>query len=196
MEHYYSSKPTTSHDINHIDYVLGKHTLKFTTDAGVFSKNRIDFGSNLLINSIPNLEGRVLDLGCGYGPIGISLAILNRSIYVDMVDINERAVTLAQENITKNSITNAKAFVSDGFSNVTDKFSAIVSNPPIRAGKKLIYMLFEQSRDYLYDDGSLYIVIQKKQGAPSAIKKLEQVFGNCDILAKKKGYLVLKSTKQ
>lgn len=196
MEHYYSSKPTTSHDINHIDHVLGKHTLKFTTDAGVFSKNRIDFGSNLLINSIPNLEGRVLDLGCGYGPIGISLAILNRSIYVDMVDINERAVTLAQENITKNSITNAKAFVSDGFSNVTDKFSAIVSNPPIRAGKKLIYMLFEQSRDYLYDDGSLYIVIQKKQGAPSAIKKLEQVFGNCDILARKKGYLVLKSTKQ
>lgn len=195
MEHYYSSKPTTPHDIHNIDYIIGNHRLEFTTDSGVFSKERVDFGTSLLINSIPSLEGSVLDLGCGYGPIGISLAFLNNNASVHMVDINQRAVALAQDNIAKNNIANATVYVSNGFSNVSGEFDAIVTNPPIRAGKKLIYSLFEQSMDYLNTGGALYIVIQKKQGAPSAIKKLEQIFGNCHTLARKKGYLVLKSIK-
>lgn len=195
MEHYYSSKPTTPHDLHNIDYIIGDHRLEFTTDAGVFSKERVDFGTSLLISSIPNLEGRILDLGCGYGPIGISLAFLNDNASIHMVDINQRAVELAQKNISKNNISNAKSYISDGFSNVSGRFNAIITNPPIRAGKKLIYSLFEQSMDYLNTEGALYVVIQKKQGAPSAIKKLEQVFGNCHTLARKKGYLVLRSIK-
>ncbi len=195
MEHYYSSEPKASHDINTIQYSIGEHTLEFTTDAGVFSKSRVDFGTSLMINSLPKLQGKILDLGCGYGPIGISVAFLNHDACVYMVDINKRAIDLAQTNIVKNNIENAKAFISDGFSNIDSKFNSIITNPPIRAGKKIIYRLFEQSRDYLQLGGSLYIVIQKKQGAPSAIKKLEEIFGNCNVLTKKKGYFILQSTK-
>lgn len=195
MEHYYSSKPTTAHNINNIDYTLKGHELRFMTDSGVFSKGRVDFGSDLLIRSIPSLEGRVLDLGCGYGPIGISLAFFNDSAYIEMVDINERAVDLAKKNIVFNGISNAEAFISNGFTNVSHKFNTIVTNPPIRAGKKLIYSLFEESREYMHTGGMLYIVIQKKQGAPSAIRKLEDIFGNCTIIDRKKGYQILRSVK-
>ena len=193
MDDYYSPNPTTPHTIDIIHYNIGKYTLQFKTDSGVFSKGRVDFGTDLLINSLPNLDGRILDLGCGYGPIGICMAFLNANAFVDMVDINARAVELAKNNIIDNNIDNARAFVSDGFSNIDDTFNAIITNPPIRAGKKVIYSLFEQSKNYLNIDGCLYVVIQKKQGAPSAIKKLKSIFGNCNIISKRKRYFILQS---
>lgn len=195
MEHYYTNNPQTPHDIRSINFVINNLHLKLYTDAGVFSKNKVDYGSEVLIKSLPALSGNVLDLGCGYGVIGISIAGLNPSTQVTMVDINQRAVETAQRNIERNQIKNAITYVSDGFEEVSDCYSSIVSNPPIRAGKNVIYPLFEQCLEYLLPSGSLYLVIQKKQGAKSAMEKLHSVFGNCEAINKQGGYWVLKSTK-
>lgn len=195
MEHYYSKTPTVSHDESKISYKLRDIELEFITDAGVFSKKRVDFGSDLLINSIPEITGEILDIGCGYGAIGISLSSLFPSAKVTMIDINERAVDLTNRNIKLNSIKNAQVLQSDGFENITGSFDVIVSNPPIRTGKKVIYPIFEQSINYLNNNGSIYLVIQKKQGANSALDKLESIYGNCEVINKDAGYWILKSTK-
>jgi len=195
MQHYYSQNPSVSHDENEINFRVKDVELTFITDSGVFSKKRVDFGSDLLINSIPSITGKILDIGCGYGPIGISLSHLNPSSKITMIDINERAIDLAARNIKLNNTNNAEAVQSDGFTNVTGNFDVIVCNPPIRTGKKVIYPLFEQSIDYLKENGSIYIVIQKKQGAKSALSKLESIYGNCEVINKDAGYWILKSTK-
>ncbi|HOQ37624.1 MAG TPA: class I SAM-dependent methyltransferase [Acetivibrio sp.] len=196
MNHYYTQNPDTPHDIGIIEYEVKGIKLQLTTDSGVFSKKKVDYGSNLLINSLPPASGNVLDIGCGYGVIGISLAKLNPGSYVTMIDINERAVDLAEKNIKLNKVTNAKAMQSDGFSSVTDKFDMIVSNPPIRAGKKVIYPIFENSINYLNPGGAIFIVIQKKQGANSAFSKLEEIYGNCDVINKSGGYWIIRSIKK
>jgi len=196
MEHYYTQKPNTPHDLRQIEYKVKDISLRLTTDAGVFSKNRVDYGSHVLIQSLPPLSGDILDLGCGYGVIGLSLAKLNPDSYVTLVDINERAVALTQENIRLNNIPNARAFQSNGFENVEGKYRAIVSNPPIRAGKGVIYPLFEESIQYLLPGASLFLVIQKKQGAKSAVDKLISVFGNCDVINKEGGYWILRATNR
>jgi len=196
MNHYYTQNPDTPHDIGIIEYEVKGIKLQLTTDSGVFSKKKVDYGSNLLINSLPPASGNVLDIGCGYGVIGISLAKLNPGSYVTMIDINERAVNLAEKNIKLNKVTNAKAMQSDGFSSVTDKFDMIVSNPPIRAGKKVIYPIFENSINYLNPGGAIFIVIQKKQGANSAFSKLEEIYGNCDVINKSGGYWIIRSIKK
>lgn len=195
MEHYYLQNPSVAHNENKIRFKIRDIELELITDAGVFSKNRVDFGSNLLINSIPQVTGKILDLGCGYGVIGISLSHLNPSAEVTMIDINERAVELTNRNIKLNNIKNAIALQSDGFEKVVGNFDVIVSNPPIRTGKKVIYPLFEQSINYLNPNGSIYLVIQKKQGAKSAFDKLESIYGNCEVINKDAGYWILKSTK-
>ena len=194
MSHYYTSDPDLPHQTAIIEYNLGKQKLRFLTDAGVFSRQKVDYGSNVLIHSLPPLEGKVLDLGCGYGPIGISAAALNPDCQVTMVDINKRAVALAKDNIKTNGVINAKALESDGFTNIDGKFSTIFSNPPIRTGKKIMYSLFEESKGFLEPGGSLWLVIQKKQGAASAAAKLELIFGNCSIVHKAGGYWILKGS--
>lgn len=196
MNHYYTQNPDTPHDIGIINYSVKDTVLKLNTDSGVFSKKKIDFGSDLIIQSIPLLPGNILDIGCGYGVIGISLALLNPSSIVTMVDINERAVDLTSKNIRLNGITNATVLQSDGFSNVSGRFEAIVSNPPIRTGKKVIYPIFQNSISYLNPGGAIYLVIQKKQGANSAIDLLKSVYGNCEVINKKGGYWIIKSTKE
>lgn len=195
MEHYYSENPSSGHHIAQFGYDLDDYNLQFTTDRGVFSKDRIDFGTHSLIRSLPPLEGNILDLGCGYGPIGISLAMLNPDSQITMVDINHRAVELANQNIELNKVKNAKAFQSIGFERVEGTFQAIVSNPPIRTGKKIIYPLFEKSIEYLEKGGAIYLVIQKKQGAKSAMDKLASIYGNCEAINKKGGYWILRSVK-
>lgn len=195
MSHYYSPNPDLPHQVSRIEYNVANRKLSFLTDAGVFSRQKVDFGSNVLIRTLPTLAGEVLDLGCGYGPIGISLAVMNPRAQITMVDINKRAVALAQENIRTNGVGNARVLESDGFAKLQGKFKTIVSNPPIRTGKKVIYPLFEQSIDYLEPGGSLWLVIQKKQGAPSAVAKLEAVFGNCQVVEKSGGYWIIQAQK-
>ena len=171
---------------------------KFYVDRGVFSKSGVDFGSKLLIESfrVSNVSGPIADIGCGWGPIGISIASDLWDREVVMVDINERAVELANMNASLNGLTNVQVYqkdLLDGFKE--DSFASIVTNPPIRAGKKVIFKLYEQSVKALKNGGELWVVIQKKQGAPSTEKKLLELGLEVDIVKKEKGYFIIKGKK-
>jgi len=197
-DHYYSEKPTVQSERKTWSFTLKGHLFTFQSDRGVFSKNEVDFGSRLLIESfnLPEIEGDILDVGCGYGPIGLAIAKhFNR--HVDMIDINERAVELAKDNAELNKIEDVSIFQSNLFENVQDiqRYAAILTNPPIRAGKKVVHQIFEKSFDHLSDKGELWVVIQKKQGAPSAVDKLNEMFSEVDVVDKKKGYYIIKAKK-
>ncbi|GIN58927.1 hypothetical protein J8TS2_32460 [Lederbergia ruris] len=197
VDHYYSRQPEIASNPIYWDATLRDHLLHFKTDQGVFSKKEVDFGSRFLIEAFqaPN-EGTILDVGCGYGPIGLTLAKEYPDRLIHMVDINQRALELAKENAEINRVHNVNIYESDGLLNVKEgNFSAIVTNPPIRAGKQIVHRMFEQSFQHLKADGELWVVIQKKQGAPSAKAKLEELFRHVEILAKRKGYYILKARK-
>ncbi len=174
------------------------HKFTFKTDNGVFSKKYIDFGSYTMLNYFTpsEIEGEILDCGCGYGPIGIVVATLYNKP-VTMIDINERAIGLAEENIRINNVQNVNVFKSNVYSNVPDtrKFASIITNPPIRAGKEVIYGIYDGAYDRLLPGGALWVVIQKKQGAPSTKAHLEELFGNCEVVGKESGYFILKSVR-
>lgn len=197
-DHYYSPMPGTPHKRQVVETQLRGMAVKFATDAGVFSKSGLDFGSRLLIETLElPPTAHVLDVGCGYGPIGIAAAKLAHEGSVAMLDVNERAVALARENIALNSLTNAVALQSDLYAALEPGrvFDAIVTNPPIRAGKAIVHRIFEEAAERLVPGGALWVVIQKKQGAPSAKAKLEAVFGQVDEMAKDKGYRIFRALK-
>ena len=192
---YYAENPDASHDIHELRVELLGENMTFLTDAGVFSKKMVDFGSQLLLKCLEFNEGEtILDVGCGYGPLGLSLAKAY-GVQATMVDINNRALDLARQNAERNKIE-ARIFQSNIYEQVEGKFDHVISNPPIRAGKQVVHEIIEKSRDFLKDRGDLTIVIQKKQGAPSAKSKMEDVFGNCEIVKKDKGYYILRSVKE
>lgn len=196
-QHYYTARPDVAHDIGHISYTFAGKTLQFQTDAGVFSKHRVDYGSDLLIRSVPPLNGQVLDMGCGYGAIGLSLAAANTQASFTLVDINQRACALAKQNQHRNQIQNAKVLQGDGFHAVQGQhFDTVLINPPIRAGKQVVYQLFNDAHSSLLSGGTLYVVIQKKQGAPSAKKYLTELFGHCDTIQRGAGFWVLAAQKE
>ncbi|MFJ7729947.1 class I SAM-dependent methyltransferase [Neobacillus sp. NPDC097160] len=197
-EHYYSRSQKVESDPKYWDYTLRNHLFRFKTDNGVFSKREVDFGSRLLIESfvMPAAEGLVLDVGCGYGPIGLAIAKANPSCTVHMVDVNERAIQLAKENASLNRITNVDIYESDRLQNVRENsFAAILTNPPIRAGKDVVHDIFEQSYEHLVPGGALWVVIQKKQGAPSALEKLKMQFSDVETIDKSKGYFIIRAKK-
>ena len=171
-------------------FVLGEKFI-FNTDNGVFSKDGLDFGSRLLLESIPLEEvgGKVLDVGCGYGVFGIIINKLT-SCHVDMIDVNLRALHLTEMNIKINHCSNINVFESNVYENVDSKYSSIITNPPIRAGKKVVYDIVMNARNYLEDNGKLFLVIRKEQGAKSLIVDLEKVY-TVKILNKKKGFFIL-----
>lgn len=198
VDHYYSSHPSIKSDRHMITFDLRGHQLSFVADSGVFSKNTIDYGSRVLIDAIPsewlNQETKLLDVGCGYGPIGIALA-KEANCYLDSVDVNERAVELTQLNRVENGVVNGETFLSDGYSNITTRdYSFIVTNPPIRAGKKTVHRIISEAKEHLKPGGHVVCVIQKKQGAPSAKKMMAEQFGNVIELTRDKGYWILAST--
>ncbi|MDE6655454.1 MAG: methyltransferase [Anaeroplasmataceae bacterium] len=170
----------------------------FHTDDGVFSKNYIDYGSFVLLkNYIPNpLEGPILDMGAGYGPIGLVLSRLY-SKEVHLCEINERAYDLLKQNIKENQIQNVYPYHSNLFDALADelKFASVVTNPPIRAGKQVVYAIYDGAYERLLPNGELWVVIQKKQGAPSSKEYLANLFGNCEIIARDKGYYILLAKK-
>lgn len=166
----------------------------FLTDDGVFSKGRLDYGSEVLLDTVmDDLSGRVLDLGCGYGPIGVLLGKF-RPVELTMVDVNPRAVALARQNLKKHRVK-ATVLESDGFDKVTGPFDVILLNPPIRAGKAVIYRLFEDAHQALTPGGKLSIVIRKQQGADSAKRKLQEVFDSVETIARSGGFHVIEATK-
>ncbi|MEN1968925.1 class I SAM-dependent methyltransferase [Lentibacillus sp. N15] len=197
-EHYFSQQPQSKSSPKTWSYQLKEKVYTFTSDHGVFSKNEVDYGTRLLIEQFtePKVQGRLLDLGCGYGPIGVSVADHFPNRHVTMADINQRALNLAQENAAMNHVDNVDFVASDRFTNLADQtFAAILTNPPIRAGKHVIHKMYEESKLALVDQGELWVVIQKKQGAPSTKEKLHVLFGNVEAIARSKGYFILRAIK-
>lgn len=197
-QHYYSKNPQTKSNPREWTDVLRGEKFRFQTDAGVFSKSEVDFGSRLLIETYveAEIDGPVLDVGCGYGPIGMAVAKASPHKQVHMVDVNTRAIELAKTNVEKNGVSNVRIYESDGLSAVeASDFSAILTNPPIRAGKDTIFRFYEEAAEKLADGGSLWVVIQKKQGAPSTQVKLEELFGEVRVVDKKKGYFIFEARK-
>ncbi|WP_227938922.1 class I SAM-dependent methyltransferase [Alkalihalobacillus deserti] len=197
-DHYYTEKPEVDSKERSWTSDLRGMTFSFFSDRGVFSKKEVDFGSKLLTDvfEFPNVTGDILDVGCGYGPIGLAIAKSDSTRVVHMIDVNERALLLSERNAERNQIKNVQIYKSDRLENVSEtSFAAIVTNPPIRAGKQVVHSILEQAYHHLANEGEIWVVIQKKQGAPSAVQKLEELFNNVDIVEKKKGYFIIRAKK-
>ena len=194
MTHYYTDNNNLPSNTREFDYYFDNEVFCFTTDNGVFSKGGVDYGSYILLKTIykTNLGKSLLDLGSGYGPIGIILKRFNPELEVEMVDINSRATKLAQLNSKKNK-TDIKVHLTENILELENNFDTITLNPPIRAGKKVIYDLYAKSKDKLNEDGHLYIVIRKAQGANSSIKELETLFKTVTVINKDSGYYIIDS---
>jgi len=195
MAHYYTPSPTSEHNVKLIQANLRGMSLRFFTDSGVFSKGGVDYGTQALIAAMRIPTGAaVLDMGCGYGPLGITAALLNPSGSVTFADVNERALDLAAKNCAANGVTNARFALSDGFGALQqDKFDCILLNPPIRAGKEVVFRLYRGAATHITPRGRLWVVVQKKQGAPSTAKELALLFSAVHIRDRDKGYYVFEA---
>ena len=192
-DHYYTANPTSAHDERAIEIEALGSRLRFTTDAGVFSRDGLDRGTEVLLNALPPLQGRVLDLGCGWGAVGVALGAKYPALDIVMTDVNARAVELARRNLSANGVK-AEAVQGDGFEHVAGTFDAIVTNPPIRAGKAVIYGLFADARAHLKPGGALYVVIRKQQGAPSALKYLREIYAQAEVVDRGGGFWVIRAS--
>lgn len=193
MSHYFIEDNSLKHDIKKIDYHFADNKYVFTTDSGLFSKDHVDHATDILLRTIPTLSGSLLDMGCGYGCIGIVLA-KTYSLQLTQVDVNQLAVNMTKRNCLDNGVTSV-VMKSYCFENVVGTFDTIVINPPIHAGKATTYKMYEDSFLHLNTAGKLYIVTLKKHGAESTYDKLKNTFGNCETLYKKKGYYVFCCSK-
>ena len=191
MAFYFDNKPKSISKENLIRCEINGNIYNFYTDNDVFSKKYLDFGTRTLLEAIDISEIKcdVLDFGCGYGPIGIIIKS-KCDCNVDMVDINSRAINLAVKNAKLNRV-DVNIFESDIYSNVDKKYNYIITNPPVRVGKKILYEILFGAKDYLKEDGSLYLVINKDQGAKSLKKDLEECY-KVTTLKKNKGFYVFK----
>lgn len=196
MSQYFDNDKNIKSERKIIKFNFDNKVFSIYSDNGVFSKDRFDYGTRVLLNSvdIDKLSGNVLDLGCGLGVVGIILGTFNKGINIDMVDINERAIDLAKNNLVLNNVK-ANVFVSDIYSNIDNKYDFIITNPPIRAGKNVIRGFLLGSYDYLKDDGILYFVMRKDHGVKSMIGELSVKF-NTSIVNKDKGFYVVLCTKK
>ena len=191
-EYYYTSAPTSEHEERSFRAVFAGRVLAFDTDAGVFSKQHVDPGSELLCKSLPDtISGRVLDMGCGWGAMTVMTLARFPKAEMTMADVNERALGLAVSNVEKNRMM-AKAVLSDGFEKIEGMFDAVITNPPIRAGKAVIYKMFEDAKAHLRENGSLYLVIRKQQGAPSALKFLKELYRKAEVIERDGGYWIIR----
>ena len=196
MEHYFTNNENLKSEIRELSYQRNGITLTFLSDNGVFSKNKIDYASKLLVESFlkyhSNLDcNQILDVGGGYGFIGITIATLTKA-NVDIIDINKRAIHLCDRNIKLNNIENCRVFESNIYENIENKYKYIITNPPIRAGKKTVLKILTEAKEHLDEDGELWFVINKDQGAKSTKKALEKWY-NIEIVEKSKGFFVFRA---
>lgn len=202
MAHYYEENPQGESDRHEIQVRLHGMDFFFTTDSEVFSKKFLDFGSRTLLETaIDDLseanrkKGKLLDLGCGYGPIGIIMKRVFPAMEVTMVDINQRAIALARENATRNNVKFVEIRQSDACSEVEGEYDVVLTNPPVRAGKQTVFAFYDGAYEHMAPGARIYVVLQKKQGAPSSEKYLAEKFGNCEVIAKESGYWIMRSEK-
>ena len=198
MEHYYTNNPTTESREKIINSTRANENLKFYTDNGVFSKESVDFGTKTMLESFTTDKenAKVADIGCGYGVISIFLAKKYPTYKFTMVDVNNRVLELSKKNIELNKIENeVEVLESSSFDNVEGNFDIVLTNPPIRAGKKIVHKIMTDSYGHLNAQGELWVVIQKKQGMASCKKLLEDTFSMVEVVTKNKGYYILKAVK-
>ena len=193
MEHYFTKNSNLKSNEKIIDVIFKNQKYKFYTDNGVFSKDGLDIGTEVLLKAInfENIKGDVLDFGCGYGPIGIILS-KNTSANIDMLDINDRAILLTKKNIELNNAKNINVFESDGYENVKKKYDYIITNPPIRVGKEILYKILKEAKEHLKPDGELFFVINKHQGAKSTAKDMASV-SNIEVVDKSKNFFIIRA---
>lgn len=195
MSHYFTNDESLKHQEASYQVSLFGNQFEFVTDKGVFSLNGLDYGSKVLIERVEiTQEKSLLDIGCGIGPIGIILKKVNPHLVVTATDVNRRAVDLTKRNSAKNKV-DIKVLESNLFEAIQEQFDLIISNPPIRAGKKIIYKLYEDAHTHLNDGGSLWIVVRKQQGAPSTLDFLKTIYHEVTVVEKDKGYYVICAKK-
>ena len=187
MSHYFTNDYVESKEVT-TKCIIKNTELTLITDNGVFSKKGLDFGTRTLLETIKNVKGQVLDFGCGYGPIGIYLK-KTFDVEVDAIDINERAMNLAKKNAELNKV-NINIFESNIYENVKNKYDYIVTNPPIRVGKKILYQILFEAKEHLSINGELWLVIHKDQGAKTLAKDLEKEY-TVEIKEKNKGFYII-----
>ena len=196
MSQYFDNDKSVKSEKKIIKFNFNNKEYFVYSDNGVFSKDKFDYGTRALLNNIDinSLFGNVLDLGCGIGVVGIILGSINKNINIDMVDINERAISLTKENVNMNNIS-ANVFESYVYDNITNKYNYIITNPPIRAGKDVVRRFLLGSYEYLNDNGTLYFVMRKDHGVKSMIKELGNKF-NVNILDRDKGFYIIEAIKK
>ena len=202
MNHYFSEKPEIKSEKRIIKYTIQNKKFEFITDNGVFSKSKVDFGTDLMLNeflkknrNLKSEEIKILDIGCGYGVVSVILKSFYPEASVTLSDVNERALELSEENLKKYNINGYEIIKSNVFEKIEGKFDMILSNPPIRAGKDTIFKIYTEAYEHLNKDGEFYCVIQTKHGAKSTQKKLVEIFGNCDTVTIDGGYRIFLSKK-
>ena len=198
MSHYFQDDPNLVSNIKEISFEINGITMRLLTDNGVFSKNNVDEGSYAFLKVLLPLDlgNTILDLGCGYGTIGLTLAKAHEEARITLADVNPRAVALCERNAgLLNLSPRVTILQSDIYEKIEGPYDSIVVNPPIRAGKLVTYRMYEEAKQYLIDGGSLYIVIRKAQGAESASRYIETIFGNVTLLKRDKGYYIYRATK-
>ena len=195
MSQYFDNDKNIKSEKRLIKFNFNNKEFSIYSDNGVFSKDRFDYGTRVLLSNIDifKLRGNVLDLGCGLGVVGIILGIFNKNINIDMIDVNERAILLSRENLMLNNVK-ANIFVSDIYKAVNKKYNYIITNPPIRAGKDVIRRILFDGYDYLEDDGAIYFVMRKDHGVKSMIKELENKY-MVNVIDKDKGFYVVELKK-
>ena len=193
MSHYFTNDDIRSNE-KEVEIKINDIDFKFITDNGVFSKRGLDFGTRTLLENldIDSIKGNVLDFGCGWGPIGIYIA-KRKNILVDMIDINKRSLELAFKNASLNNV-NVNIFESNIYQKIDKKYDFIVTNPPIRVGKKTLYEILFGAYDYLKTNGQLWLVVHKDQGAKSLVKDLSEKY-KTEIICKNKGFYIIKAEK-
>lgn len=193
MAHYFTNDENLKSEIKRVDTVIHSISYYFYTDNGVFSKGELDFGTELLLKTFEYnypQEKTLLDIGCGCGPIGIYASKLRFA--VDMSDVNKRAIHLSKMSLKEQGLK-ANVFESDAYENIQGKYDYIVSNPPIRVGKEKLYEIIMGAKDHLKDNGKLWIVVRKQQGAESLIRDMKEVYNSVEVITKKKGFFIIKS---
>ena len=199
LEQYFTNNPNLKSELHTIIYKHEGEELTFYSDNGVFSKDKLDFGSNLLLSTLFNYIDKdnlkVLDVGCGYGFLGVSIAKI-KNAHVTMCDVNKRALHLAEKNVDVNDVSSlCKVIESNMYEHITDIYDLVITNPPIRAGKEVVYGILDGARDRLKVDGELWMVIRKDQGAKSVAKDLEREY-KVDIVNKNKGFYIICASKR
>lgn len=198
---YFDNNLELAHQEKMIKFSVGNKHLELETDNGVFSKNQVDFGSKVLIETFiktinTSVQGMAVELGSGYGPISLAIANEYPNINVIGIEVNQRAFLLSQKNANKNKIDNVQFIEGDAIDVQIDSLSDfVITNPPIRAGKAVVHAFVEKAFGLLKKDGQLWVVIQKKQGAPSMEKRMDELFGNVEKMTQEKGYWILRSIK-